>query len=724
MRRFLLLSLLILVGTAWPLSFAAADPSAPGGGQDLLAAQGTGWIAGHTSVSDLSYEEKLNRLGWIPNPKPGFAPYFVPKRDPKTLPTKLDWRDNGGDFVTGVRDQEDCGSCYAFAGVGAVESAWAIALGMDNPTLDLSEQFIVSCESLLGCSGGWSEDVLLTAKAIGIPDEWCMDYSAYDEDCDRKCDDWALRTLALEDYQIVLEDPADTEEEYLQIMQALQEGPVSVSFDVHEDFFYYEGGIYSQSGAYMGGHAVVLVGYDADARYWICKNSWGSGWGESGYFRIRWGSSNLGDETLLPITPECTNEKLAIRPMLPAQNFIRYSLLDMPMKVRVTSDCLRGVAGALLSAEVLGVSIPFYDDGLHDDEAANDGIFGGTFPASLLQRGPIEIVLEATHPLYESAEFTLNGHLKYPADLLIVSDDGDFNAIDTYGPIFDVLGIDYDVWDTTEQRRWPLEDMLDAPAVFWFTGPSLSNFFRETESAAISEYLDAGGNLLIIGQDLLQNIYDLQWQFTRNYIKVARYWNDTQYENVGGIAGDFLTDGLGGELNMPFTNWVDTIKPMDEAVETWLNGNGKITGLRYPPEYDGVADYRLVFSGFPLEALPVDQMTTYLQRVMDWFYHDVCYDTDGDGFFWGGSCSPDEVLDCENDDPNSYPGGTEICDDGNDNDCNGLTDLDDPACEGWGEDDDTTDDDDDAADDDDATDDDDQSNTDDDDDDNDDGCGC
>jgi len=175
---------------------------------------------------------------------------------------------------------------------------------------------------------------------------------------------------------------------------------------------------------------------------------------------------------------------------------------------------------------------------------------------------------------------------------------------------------------------------------------------------------------------------------------------------------------------MPFTNWVDTIKPMDEAVETWLNGNGKITGLRYPPEYDGVADYRLVFSGFPLEALPVDQMTTYLQRVMDWFYHDVCYDTDGDGFFWGGSCSPDEVLDCENDDPNSYPGGTEICDDGNDNDCNGLTDLDDPACEGWGEDDDTTDDDDDAADDDDATDDDDQSNTDDDDDDNDDGCGC
>ena len=77
-------------------------------------------------------------------------------------------------------------------------------------------------------------------------------------------------------------------------------GPLVTTFSVYEDFYDYSEGIYSYvSGGYLGGHAVLLVGYNDDEQYFIVKNSWGTWWGEDGYFRIAYsevnGTTQFGD---------------------------------------------------------------------------------------------------------------------------------------------------------------------------------------------------------------------------------------------------------------------------------------------------------------------------------------------------------------------------------------------------------------------------------------------
>jgi hypothetical protein len=74
-------------------------------------------------------------------------------------------------------------------------------------------------------------------------------------------------------------------------------GPIPCTMYVYEDFFAYESGVYEYTqGEYMGGHAVIIVGWgiENEVGYWICKNSWGTGWGEEGFFKIKWGECGIG----------------------------------------------------------------------------------------------------------------------------------------------------------------------------------------------------------------------------------------------------------------------------------------------------------------------------------------------------------------------------------------------------------------------------------------------
>ena len=85
----------------------------------------------------------------------------------------------------------------------------------------------------------------------------------------------------------------------------LLDGPIVAAFDVYEDFRDYTGGIYEHVwGDYLGGHAVAIVGYNDAENYWIVKNSWGTGWGENGWFRIRYGQCNI-DSYLAYAMTEC-----------------------------------------------------------------------------------------------------------------------------------------------------------------------------------------------------------------------------------------------------------------------------------------------------------------------------------------------------------------------------------------------------------------------------------
>jgi C1A family cysteine protease len=210
----------------------------------------------------------------------------------QSLPESLDWRNIGGvDWTTPITDQDGCGSCVAFGTIATFEAALKIASGNPSWNPNISEQHIFSCGSgNPDCTYGWNiEPALNYLKDYGAPYEECFPYQAITGHCDWTCSDWQLQTHKLYAWTWVASD-VGTIEYYL------QSGPAVTAFTVYEDFFDYTGGVYHHTyGDVAGGHCVSIVGYDNVGQYWIVKNSWGPGWGESGYFRIGFGECGIND---------------------------------------------------------------------------------------------------------------------------------------------------------------------------------------------------------------------------------------------------------------------------------------------------------------------------------------------------------------------------------------------------------------------------------------------
>lgn len=212
-----------------------------------------------------------------------------PEPELAALPTQLDWRSkNGYNYVSPIKDQGNCGSCWAFASVAALESQYAIANGSPGSFLDLSEQILVSCEShSAGCDGGYAYWAAYFLETQGTWNEQCYPYTGADGNCNNACSDWRINGKA---YKIA--NFYWVSQSVSALKQALQYGPVQTALYVYSDFRYYGRGVYEYSwGNYEGGHAVLLVGYvDTPGLYgggyFIVKNSWSPYWGESGYFKI------------------------------------------------------------------------------------------------------------------------------------------------------------------------------------------------------------------------------------------------------------------------------------------------------------------------------------------------------------------------------------------------------------------------------------------------------
>jgi len=209
---------------------------------------------------------------------------------PSSYPSSFDWRNkDGNNWVTPIRDQGQCGSCWAFAVTAEVESRINIVLNNPNFNKDLSEQYLVSCDSAnKGCSGGWSSVALNYYKQYGVPDENCFPYTATNNICSNRCSDWTSRLVKIKDYTRISGTVSD-------IKQKISDyGPITAYMDVYSDFFSYTGGIYHHTTSTREStHIITLVGYNDAGQYWIGKNSWGTGWGESGYFRMNYDETNF-----------------------------------------------------------------------------------------------------------------------------------------------------------------------------------------------------------------------------------------------------------------------------------------------------------------------------------------------------------------------------------------------------------------------------------------------
>ena len=207
------------------------------------------------------------------------------------LPESLDWRDNGGNFVTVAKDEAHCNSCWAFAATAMVESWYAISNGITDPSIDLSEQTLVSCAHDGSCSrGGNISGALNFIRDVGIPDESCFPYEGSQESCNR-CDDWESRSVTIPGWNWVEEETVDIHA----IKNALVDGPVTAWMHLRSDLEDYSDGVYTCEGEYVGDHFVLLVGWDDVEGVWIVKNSWGPDWGDNGFFKIAWNVCAIGE---------------------------------------------------------------------------------------------------------------------------------------------------------------------------------------------------------------------------------------------------------------------------------------------------------------------------------------------------------------------------------------------------------------------------------------------
>lgn len=335
------LEILALVGL---LAGVAADDKAPALTQDMvdrINSAKTTWKAGmNARFSNMTLADVKMSLGTV---MPGEAGYLeAPPMKSGSLksgdiPESFDLRDAYPQCkgISGhVRDQSNCGSCWAFGSTEALNDRYCIATG-DTKTL-LSPQDTAACCTgavcgfSMGCNGGqpagawrWFTEkgvvsggdyenvddgssctpyTLHSCAHHSEPSEGqpaCEDLPTYKTpSCESTCGDSNYSGDYKSDKVFAKSHYSVKGVEDMQ-RELMEKGTLSVALEVYEDFEAYTGGVYQHTeGRYLGGHAVKMIGWGVDngTPYWLCVNSWNYGWGEEGLFRILRGSNECGIE--------------------------------------------------------------------------------------------------------------------------------------------------------------------------------------------------------------------------------------------------------------------------------------------------------------------------------------------------------------------------------------------------------------------------------------------
>ncbi|KAF2917560.1 hypothetical protein DAI22_09g201900 [Oryza sativa Japonica Group] len=186
-------------------------------------------------------------------------------------PATWDWRQHGA--VTDVKDQDGCGSCWAFSAVGAVEGINAI---MTGNLLTLSEQQVLDCFGAGDCSGGWPDQAQQYIVKNGITLDRCGKepyYPAYDA-TKHPC-----RTVAGKQPIITVDDVKWVNKSEAALLLKVYQQPISVALDA-SGWQFYQGGVFT-------GPCQTPPPLNHATKFWIVKNSWGANWAESGYIRMK-----------------------------------------------------------------------------------------------------------------------------------------------------------------------------------------------------------------------------------------------------------------------------------------------------------------------------------------------------------------------------------------------------------------------------------------------------
>ncbi|KAL4459368.1 hypothetical protein ABPG74_017981 [Tetrahymena malaccensis] len=194
-----------------------------------------------------------------------------------TIATSIDWRAKGA--VTPVKNQGNCGSCWAFSSTGSMESFNYIK---NNVLQSFSEQQLVDCVTTsngyysYGCNGGSYYQAFLYASRVGMKSESAYPYTAIWGSCKVSGTSNGYKPVSF----------VSVGQNTLALQTALNASPVSVAIDA-TNLSLYTSGVYNGCNPqYINlNHAVLAVGYDAQGN-WIIKNSWGASWGQQGYFLL------------------------------------------------------------------------------------------------------------------------------------------------------------------------------------------------------------------------------------------------------------------------------------------------------------------------------------------------------------------------------------------------------------------------------------------------------
>ena len=280
------------------------------------------------------------------------------------LPTHFNWADNTNTpkkaKINSVQNQGQCGSCWAVSSASAIGDQWAVATG--KAAVMLSPFGICKCAcnqwnksgtaAAASCTskcdgdqcencdnGGWPYDAGVTAATIGLVSNTCWPYD--DSQCSLSsppanqctaltCPRWYVNPSSIRQGFVRKDgqtNVATTSIDQVDVPASLdlirrhiyQFGPVVIGFQVPSDFENYTSGVWrSNVGDSVGGHAVVITGWGYDAQnklYWVVRNSWGTGWGTGGYFRVyaydsAYPKNNLGFD--IPMFPQDSGASGAI----------------------------------------------------------------------------------------------------------------------------------------------------------------------------------------------------------------------------------------------------------------------------------------------------------------------------------------------------------------------------------------------------------------------------